>query len=457
MTDNKNLKVLELSREREGALWSNATFVFDTSALLELYNLSPSAQSELFSKVLTPIKGRLWIPHQVHFEFLKNRSKTIKKPIKEKYDPIKEHLKKMSSSLSIFEEQLVQIRNKTKDKKSHPFFDKEHNEITVPLEELKKSLNEFDSQIKDEIERRGKDIMQIEKADNIMASIHEHFVVGPPYSYSDLYAIVKEGKFRYENKIPPGYEDESEKIGFQVYGDLFSWKQILEFAQTTKSSIILVTEDTKTDWCYIEEDSSKRRIERPREELILEIWDLAKVDFWMYTLNQFLYGIEKYRSLKLDETVKIEFEKLVSFSQDKTYVIKNRQGGKVLDVAGGIALPGPPVIVWDYHQGPNQLWKFKSVSSDTYIIQSFADGRCLQVNPTDQNDGVEIQIGEYTSSTIQHWKIIANSNGSFHFISAANNKCIDANRGQLSENGGTVIQWSYVSNKNQNWDLIEVF
>jgi hypothetical protein len=98
----------------------------------------------------------------------------------------------------------------------------------------------------------------------------------------------------------------------QVFGDLIIWKQILEYAKSSLKPVILITDDVKSDWCYIEKSGSDTKITRPREELIKEMHDFAKVDFWMYTQSQFIHNVEKYYKIKPNEDVIEDVEMNVS-------------------------------------------------------------------------------------------------------------------------------------------------
>ena len=53
------------------------------------------------------------------------------------------------------------------------------------------------------------------------------------FNPSNVETHAREGKFRYSEKIPPGYMDEykNKKDGLQKYGDLFAWKQILDIGK----------------------------------------------------------------------------------------------------------------------------------------------------------------------------------------------------------------------------------
>lgn len=138
-----------------------------------------------------------------------------------------------------------------------------------------------------------------------MNSLETYFKVGREFSFEEIIEITKEGKHRYEFKIPPGYGDfyKKEKLGTQIFGDLIIWKQILEYSKERKKPIIFITNDItkENDWCYRDMDATELRIYSPREELIKEIKDYSSVDFWMYNLPQFLYQANKRIESKVQE------------------------------------------------------------------------------------------------------------------------------------------------------------
>ena len=67
---------LEYSDEEKKKLWENATFVFDTNVLLNLYRYSKETREALLSS-MEKIKDRIWLPYQIAYEFMKNREETI--------------------------------------------------------------------------------------------------------------------------------------------------------------------------------------------------------------------------------------------------------------------------------------------------------------------------------------------------------------------------------------------
>jgi hypothetical protein len=72
-------------------------------------------------------------------------------------------------------------------------------------------------------------------------------------------------------------------------------------------------------------------------------------------------------------------------------LIRARHSGKCLDVKGGGAGNGTPIIQYDCHGGDNQLWKINKTGSG-YQIKSAQSGKCLDVRGPSTADGAVMQI-----------------------------------------------------------------
>lgn len=119
--DRNSIKQYRLDEQKEAMLWENADFVFDSSALLDLYFSPKSSRDKISEEVFKKLSGRLWLPYQVQYEYLKNRESTIKKPINEKYEPLKNEIRKISSTTfnDVFKRIDEIIKRTVKDDK-HP-------------------------------------------------------------------------------------------------------------------------------------------------------------------------------------------------------------------------------------------------------------------------------------------------------------------------------------------------
>ena len=67
----------DLAASARKRLWDAVLFVFDASALLNLYGFSPKARDDLIG-LLEDMKEALWIPHQFAMEYQRNRRKVIR-------------------------------------------------------------------------------------------------------------------------------------------------------------------------------------------------------------------------------------------------------------------------------------------------------------------------------------------------------------------------------------------
>lgn len=302
-----NIKPYLLDEEKEKRLWNDAVFAFDSSALLDFYFLPQKTRQKIYDEIFSSLPKRLWLPHHVEYEFLKNREGIIPKPVKEKYEPLKEKINNIRTSLSKeIQKRIDEISRETKKDNKHPYIEQ------TEIEKLKALTDSFEKEVKcleenifKQISAAEKEILNVKGNDDILKALEEHFSVGREFSFAEILEITKEGKHRYEFKIPPGYGDllQKEKKGTQIFGDLIIWKQILEFSQEKKLPIIFITNDIKKDedWCYLDKSAKEDRILSPREELLKEIKDCSNVEFWMYNLPQFLFHANKYLESKFSE------------------------------------------------------------------------------------------------------------------------------------------------------------
>ena len=304
-----NIKPFLLTDEKEEILWEKAIVVFDSSALLDIYFLPISARTKIYSEIFDKLPERLWIPSHVEFEYLKNRENSISNPISEKYDPLKQKIKKFDSiGKSELLKRIEEISRETQKDDKHPYIEQSGiNAFKKNIEDFILQIKTFEETVIKQIEEAEKEVLSVKETDDVLNALEKSFKVGREYSFDEIIEITKEGKHRYEYKIPPGYGDyyNKEKKGTQIFGDLIIWKQILEFSKEAKQPIIFITNDIKKDedWCYLDKKATEDRIYSPREELIKEIKDFSGIDFWMYNLPQFLYNANKYLKSSIKEEV----------------------------------------------------------------------------------------------------------------------------------------------------------
>lgn len=367
---NKNgidLSIIEdytMSSEKEKKILDSCIFIFDTSALFNIYYFSQKAQNEIFNKIFKKFKNRLWIPHHVQYEYLINREKTMLKPISEKYEKLEtDQINPLKKKIKEIENNFIDLKNKTDKNETHPYMNPDaYIEFEKAINFLKEKSGDFFEKIDDEISMRKLEISSLVHTDTVFEEIKKHFTSGREYTYTEINKIMQEGKNRYADKIPPGYEDEirNNKVGIQKYGDLIIWNQIIEFAKQKKLPVILISNDLKSDWCYPDKNHRELRINKPREELIKEIRDKADVSFWMYSFPQFLYKAKKILEIEIEANVLEEAKESVknlneNIVYNKYYIsahgnsystyLKFRKNGTVQIITTKEMLDAPPGIL----------------------------------------------------------------------------------------------------------------
>lgn len=282
---------IELSEEDKKALWSRATFIFDTNILLNLYRYSLKTREALLNS-FESLKDNIWIPYNVAHEFMNKRCDVICE-INERYETI-------SKEIPIFKSQILKYLRLSEN----------DNDV----KELEKYINNWLKNNKE------KNLLKCEFSnDPILDKLFLYFdeKTGFPFSDAELKKIKEEGKGRFENNIPPGYKDSKKKDGENdnnMYGDLIIWKQILNYARENKKDIIFITQDQKIDWWNIVHGKTIG----PRFELRKEFYDFTEQLFHMYSMDSFLDYIDKQRGVDIEQSVIDEVK-----SYDKVYMTES--------------------------------------------------------------------------------------------------------------------------------------
>lgn len=274
-------------------VWQNGIIVFDTNVLLNLYRYNEDARDELL-KLMKSFQKRLWMPYQVGLEFLANRVTVI-------------------NWLHKGYEELTNQVDECK-KNFFKFFDGNYSKHRhIDRKELETLFDQQLQVVKDKLNEWGNELPDYEKNDVVKDKILSLYDgrVGNDYSYDELLEIYAKGRIRYDNKIPPGYRDDTKdkkEMGVRhVYGDLIAWMQIMDYAKINKKNIIFVGEDLKDDWW--EKDDGK--LNSPRQELLDEFQHRTGMDVVFHTQKGFIEASKK--KIK-DETIK-EIERVMMENQ----------------------------------------------------------------------------------------------------------------------------------------------
>lgn len=256
-------------------IWKEGIFVFDTNVLLSLYRRPIDVREDILHAIRS-FKNRIWIPHQVGFEFHEHRLEEANRPI--------DSLRGLSEKFIKFETDIQEEYEK------NPYLD---------YKKIKSSLK----RIRTGIEKNSKVWLEacpnyIEE-DVILNDISLLFdgKVGASFDNTRLEEIFKEGEVRYSRKIPPGFKDDKKHEGDRHrFGDLIIWFQIIKKAKDSKQDIIFVTDDEKDDWWQIYKGGKIG----PRKELIREFRENTDGHFiWFYTTDRFLINAKSREGVSI--------------------------------------------------------------------------------------------------------------------------------------------------------------
>lgn len=287
---------LKPSEQEITNLWKSATFVFDANFLLDLYRVSQSTSKDFFN-ILEHLEKRIWLPYQVASEFFNHREEIIDSETKSFQKALKAIEKWKKEQLSF--EQLRGSLSETGRIVSSEveFLFNQQDAYKAVLEEVEKCF-------KGKIEELAKthSAFNLEE-DYILEKILTLFdcKVGAPYDEATLQKLYKEGEERYKQKKPPGFMDTKRKEDERKYGDFILWKQILDFAKSTSSSIVFITRDKKEDW-WIQKEG---KIVSPHFELRREFKEQVNQPFWMYPTDRFIKMAREFLEIEISaESIK---------------------------------------------------------------------------------------------------------------------------------------------------------
>lgn len=275
-----------ISEKKERELWEKGIFVWDTSAIGELYKMTAEARDVLLEILdKETVADRIWIPDRVLAEFNRHANEFATQTIREHYQQPDFLAHPYVRKLRDFVEKLKS------DAYYHPKFD---DATVAKLAALSQKAEKLHDAVRITIENALKEAADKIRKDapaNPIPRVFRSFDCGSPFSWSELMDIVREGTTRYEHKIPPGYMDEKKKSSIDKFGDLIIWKEICRHAAEERTDVIFICNDCKEDW---NAGDPKRNEMIPREELLDEFHSISGRTIWFYTLNGFISNFKKY-------------------------------------------------------------------------------------------------------------------------------------------------------------------
>ncbi len=278
-----------MEKIKESLESGNTIVVCDTNVYLHIYSYSPN-YSEYAISCLDVIKDYLRMPSMIALEYTKHYQYCFKQMgnriIDAKNNYIRQITKAQDSTLSV-----------NMNLKKLGF---------VEIEDLNESLNQQYATMMNTVieffENRGGalDLLangwgEVDRVYEIYEYMVNNNQILSAFSQLDLYRICEEGARRYKKQLPPGYKDDNgKKNGFNKYGDLIWWKEVIQYAKRNKCDVYLVTDDVKEDWWGNDN--------KLRSELVTEFKKTGQT-IYAFTANTFYEAIGTEYNISVPDMV----------------------------------------------------------------------------------------------------------------------------------------------------------
>jgi PIN like domain len=312
----------ELTDNELKMLWDDGLIIFDASILLNLYTY-PKETATDFLSVLgdKSLNARIWIPYQAAFEYNKNRVRVIM----EQQSSYKKLNDQLQNSLSTLEKDLRKNYNM---------------HVLINVDEIIQTIKLAFESAKKQINKQKPKHPKFVDHDPLFLEISKVFEgkIGTKFSIEVLREIYLEGKTRYDQKIPPGFEDRPpEKQEPHCYGDLVIWKEIIQKAKHSQSKgIIFITDDNTEDW-WNKSNWWDKPVEskNPRPELGLELFEETGALFHAYNSSRFL----EYAKEHIDLQRKIKQKSIDAIKLRSEYMSKILVQNTIFELTKSLNLP----------------------------------------------------------------------------------------------------------------------
>lgn len=287
-----------MARDEISQALQESLIVIDSSVLLDLYRVTPTARREMIDSLFA-IAENLWVPHQVALEFHRNRVEAARDQIAF-YD-------ETCKSLEAARNQALQRLNEFANRSA--LDDSEKSRLKKPLESA------FDvaiERVKSHQEGFDLTVGKVLNDDPVLKALAKFLdgKVGQPLPEDEYAKAQAEAARRRNGRIPPGYKDRAKRTNPD--GDYLWWEQTLIKAAEVGKPVLIISNDEKEDWINKRLDFSLG----PREELVEEMRRRADVALRIVNFATFL------------EVVRVDSPVSVSRETVSQANIARRQGEK---------------------------------------------------------------------------------------------------------------------------------
>lgn len=282
-------------KEFEGLIkHSEVRIIIDTNILLDLVRY-PIYMSKNILEIFNKCIDLLWMPYQVFNEYESNKNKVFG-DYKKKYQHFQNDLLNCAGN---FEKNIKKILDSGNRYNYHGLEDLEYH-INKSLDILRNNIKNYKNSIGTEFSLTQEDNPEIiHEIEDLVKKLKDNEQTGKKLKIQEEINLIKEGEIRYKYKIPPGYKD-TEKSDISKFGDLFIWKEIIEFSKNQPyKTILFITNDLKEDWWELGKNNKISKINSSLKREFDENCKDASIEFFsldeFYKLASQLYNLNNYQ------------------------------------------------------------------------------------------------------------------------------------------------------------------
>ena len=324
-----------------------AVVVLDANVLLDLYRYTKDGRDQVLSVLRMFAKNRrLWLPHQVGIEFSRNRAKAV-------YGRFS-NLSTVSKNLNTRFQSAAKLIKDARDEVAELIRDMAQDDAaadalvrTISEDRVHQALREWQDLLTGHLnELRAAEAVSPQHVgvnDPLLPQIAALFGdrIGEAPSEEAIRILVANAcRYRYPNKVPPGFADEQKETDLAAAGDYIVWEQMIQHAMnlTAPRRLIFVSGDTKGDW-YEQDDKGKPI--RPWPALHDEMRARADAEILVLTPKLFLRGAHEILGAPLLDQTYDEVERV----SEKSQALDSNTRAPLADAGGkarhASAPPGP--------------------------------------------------------------------------------------------------------------------
>ncbi|WP_182881203.1 family 43 glycosylhydrolase [Microbispora sp. H10949] len=138
-----------------------------------------------------------------------------------------------------------------------------------------------------------------------------------------------------------------------------------------------------------------------------------------------------------------------------SYVLVNRNSGKVLDVYNWATNDGAPLVQYSRNDGAWQQWQFVDSGGGYYRLKSRHSGKVVDISGRSTADGADVIQYTDKNATNQQFRVVDTDSGYVKLINRNSGKALEVWEWSTAD-AGRISQYTDLNGANQQWQLVKL-